>query len=238
MFFQLNDKNPLLDLNTSVSELTIPFLIVAFVVSVLLGHAAFTDIFKGRIIKNYITLSLAVLSLALVPFVYNNIASHVLAAIAVIVFVLIIGAIGAVAMGDVKLYAALTLLIGKAGLYMLFLSWFIIILYSITIMYKAVQKAKKTGEKPPRGQRLGQAPGAPGIVIAFYITLVGVGVALPVVLALFGVSLLTVAGMWVIDKKWGLNIVPNQATVELEAEEDGEKNIADDVEDHLEDEKA
>jgi hypothetical protein len=147
------------------------FILAMVLVSFLLARATYTDIFKGRIIENKVNLALFIIGLILTPLVYNNIGSHLLAVFFITLFLLFLVIIGATAEGDLKMYFGLSFILGLASIYMLFISWIVIIIYSIPIAIKNVKENSKSEEKAKFGHRLGSAPGGPGIAIAFIIVI-------------------------------------------------------------------
>jgi hypothetical protein len=147
------------------------FVLAMCVVSLLLSRATYTDIFKGRIIENKINLALFVIGLILTPLIYSNIFNHLLIVFFITLFLIFLVIIGATAEGDLKMYFGLSFILGLASIYMLFISWFVIIIYSIPIAIKTVRENKKSKEPAKFGHRLGSAPGGPGIAISFIIVI-------------------------------------------------------------------
>ena len=197
LYLQPIPDNPLLNLNlTSADPAALGFMVFGVVLAILLGHACYTDIFCNKIIKNQVNAAIFVICLVAAPFIFASIGSHLLVVLAVYIFLFFIALLGAAKMGDIKLYAGLTVVLGLAGIYMIFLSWLVIIIYSIPIMIKTVQENKRSGVKAKRGQRLGSAPGAPGIVIAFYLTSLAIGLDAQLVGIAAVISLLSVAGFY------------------------------------------
>lgn len=136
-------------------------------IALLLGRAAYTDIFKDHIIENKV--NLAILLVALPVFFLTYPINQLLAILIIAGFLLFLVFIGATAEGDLKLYFALSFVLSWASFLMIFLSWIIIIIYALPIAVKTARSKSELKEKPQFGHRLGKAPGAPGIAGAFLI---------------------------------------------------------------------
>lgn len=157
---------------------------LAVVFAFLLGYAVWTDLFRGRTIRDLASLGLVFAAAACLPLVFEDPVRHLAWAVSIAFFVSAAWMAGAFADGDLKIYLAYCLLLGPLALPVILLSWILIISYSLpTIVRNARSK-----EKLPRGQRLGSAPGAPGIALA-----------LPLGLWLAGVP-----GMWCLAWTAGL----------------------------------
>jgi len=168
-------ENPLLDLTLRESinaQMLWPALVL---VSCLLAHAIYTDLFCGRKITNSTSLSLFCLALAIVPLVYQHAGMHMLIAGGVIGFIFILYILGAIAEGDVKLYVGLAVLLGQAMIPLLLISWLLIIIYSLPIIFVTHRERKRADSTMKFGQRLGAGPGGPGIALAFPVTLWAAG---------------------------------------------------------------
>lgn len=144
------------------------FVAVMVVVAALLGRASYTDLFRGRIIENKVNLAIFLIGLITAIIVYPL--SHFLVFLAIAAFLLFLVLIGATAEGDFKLYLALSLFLGWASVYMIFISWILIIIYALPIAIKTAKKNRDLKEKPKFGHRLGSAPGGPGIAGGFLLT--------------------------------------------------------------------
>lgn len=200
-FLLPSTDNPLLHPDMKMFEVGPMMIIGAILLALLLGHAIYTDIFCGKIIRNEVTGTTWILGLISIPFLYENFGSLALIILGIYFFLFLILLSGAAKMGDIKLYAGLTLFLSWAGIYMIFLSWFVVIVYSIPIMIKTVRDNKAAGIKAERGQRLGQAPAGPSIVIAFYLTVGFMGADWKYVGAMALISLITAGLFLAFDKK-------------------------------------
>lgn len=161
------------------------------IVGAVLGYCAYTDLYRGRIIPNAASVGLIVGALAIVPIVVADPARHLIIAGIICVVLTLMTIVGVFAPGDWKLYCGLSILLGPAALVLIFLSFAIIILYSIPIALKTIKSRKLSVEKPKAGHRLGTSPGAPGIALAFPLTLYFIGLEPVYALALTAVIALS-----------------------------------------------
>jgi hypothetical protein len=185
--FQRGSENPLLDLNLApISEQTVAFF--AILIALLLGHTIYTDIHRGRVIRNWTTLLIGAVAVVGSFFIYEDILAHYLMVLAALAVLFVLAFIGAFKMGDIKLYLGLSIALGKAVFPLMMISWIVIILYSIPIMRAKIKENKKNSDKEPRGMRLGTAPGGPGIAIAFPLTLYMIGIEWWQALALLAIE--------------------------------------------------
>lgn len=168
-------------------------ILVAVVVCLLLGHATYTDIMRGRLIYNSTTVALACVCFATAPLIFANPLPHIAFGLLVLLLPLFFTAIGGMGMGDLKLYTALSPLFGPALLALWFIAAVVTVLYSIPTMIKTRRDAKRRGIKLPKGKRLGSVPAGPGIAYSVPITaaLAGVDLGLAALMAL----LITVAAV-------------------------------------------
>lgn len=157
------------------------------IVGAVLGYCAYTDLYKGRIIPNAASVGLIVGALAIVPIVVADPARHLIIAAVICIVLTLMTIIGVFAPGDWKLYCGLAVLLGPAALILIFLSFAIILLYSVPIALKTIKTRKLSVKKPKAGHRLGTSPGAPGIALAFPLTLYFIGLEPVYALALVGV---------------------------------------------------
>lgn len=165
------------------------------VICALLAHAAYTDIFRGNIIRNSTTLALFCLAVALAPLLWENPLHHLYWVLGDLVFLMLIYLVGAMKEGDIKLLAGLAVLLGPAFFFLTLISWIVILIYALPTMVKARRR-----RITKRGMRLGTAPGGPGIAIAFPLVLAGYGVAPIQAAAMIGAMALFV-GLYLLDRK-------------------------------------
>lgn len=165
------------------------------VICALLAHAAYTDIFRGNIIRNSTTLALFCVAVALTPLLWENPKEHLYWVLGDLVLLVAIYVVGAMKEGDVKLYAGLAVLLGPAFFFLAMISWLVILIYALPTMIRA-RRRRATG----RGMRLGTAPGGPGIAAAFPLVLLGYGLdPLHVAAMLAGMAVLV--GLYLADSK-------------------------------------
>jgi Flp pilus assembly protein protease CpaA len=137
----------------------------------LLSYAAFTDIYRQRIIYNWTSLALILLSWSAVPLLFANPGAHLawgMIPVAISFFMYLAGGQGG---GDLKLYFALGPLFGPVGFLYFLLSSLLIIGYSLPGAFRRGYQRDK-----PFGQRLGSTPAAPGIALAVPLTAALAGV--------------------------------------------------------------
>jgi hypothetical protein len=156
-------------------------LALAGVYAFLLGWAVWTDLFRQRTIRDTASLGLVFVSLAVLPLLWSDPGAHLLWALGVSAFAFGAWMVGAYADGDLKIYLAYALLLGPMAIPVILLSWVLIIAYSLPTIIRSA----RDDQERPAGQRLGSAPGGPGIALA-----------LPLGLLLFGVTPIQ-AGLWI-----------------------------------------
>lgn len=132
------------------------------VIGALLGFLSWSDLRRDRYVPDRGTLPLLALGIALPPLIYEDLWAHYIAAAAISSFVLFAWFLGAWADGDLKIFIAYALLLGLGALPVIVLACFLILLYSIPTMLRALREKRDA----PRGQRLGVSPGVPGIALA------------------------------------------------------------------------
>lgn len=162
------------------------------IVAVLLGVCSFTDLFRGRRIPNVISVSMIVAGMAAAPMLHVNPAVAYINALALgtLLFVAAI-ATGGIGVGDIKLYTALTLLLGPAGWLLYFVSLAIGILYGVPLA--AAQQSGRIG-------KFG-TPMAPAIALAFPVSLALLGVSVPHAAALAVIELVICVGILVYTRR-------------------------------------
>lgn len=163
---------------------------VAAVYALLLGWAFWTDLFRGRTIRDTASLGLVFVSAATLPLLWAEPRVHLLWAFAISAFVFLSWLAGAFADGDLKIYLAYALLLGPLAIPVILLSWILILLYSLPTIVRSL----RSGEKQPRGERLGTAAGAPGIVLSLPLGLLPFGLE-PVQAALWTGAMFAVVGL-------------------------------------------
>lgn len=139
---------------------------LGIVFAVLLGYMCYTDIFRDKYVSDVSSLGLIFTAIATMPFVYSDPKRMLIWALAAALFFFVLFFVGAIADGDLKIYVAYAIILGPAALPAAFFSWILIIIYSIPFM----RKARKEGVSK-KGERLGVAPGVPGIALALPLTL-------------------------------------------------------------------
>jgi hypothetical protein len=144
----------------------------AFIAAVLLGFAAYTDLFRGRIIYNEVNAALAFIGLGMGIWLFrDHLGSHFLWFGVSAVVLIAITMIGAIKEGDLKLYLALALFFDKGISFLVIASFVIIIVYGIPGAVRKIRQQRASGNWDQRGQRLGMPPGGPGIALAVPLTL-------------------------------------------------------------------
>lgn len=190
--FTIGHLNPLANFGLrhglGFAQLWMPVVVLALA----LAYAAYTDLFCGRVIRNSLNAALAMGGLAVTSLLFKDPGTHLIEAAVVIAIVFVMFMTRAMAEGDLKLFAALALILGKAAGLLLFLSIFLMVAYSIPTMYTTVRRNRASGHKAKRGERLGMAPGGPGIALAFPLLLVFAGVKPLYCLALAGIEVVAV----------------------------------------------
>lgn len=172
-------NNPLIDSlleNPLASDVSFWNLAPALaIVAAILGYCAYADLYRGRIIPNPASVGLIIGALAIVPLIVADPVRHLIIAAIICVVLTLMTIIGVFAPGDWKVFCGLAILLGPASVVLVFVAFAIIILYSVPIAIRSVKKRKLSVEKPKPGQRLGTSPGAPGIALAFPLTLAFMG---------------------------------------------------------------
>lgn len=186
------------------------FLPLGVVVSLVLGWLSYTDLLQNKSVPNTGSMGLLFVSLAVFSFIYPDAQEHIFWALGLSAFFLVIFLIGAVADGDMKLYLAFSWFLGPAALLAALLSWIIVFLYSLPIIFRTL----KSKEKKKPGQRLGVAPAVPAIALS-----------LPLTLALLGLETKYVAGMLLVMifaffASWALYVFDQKATEKELSQED------------------
>ena len=175
---------------------TLPELIpLGVIFALLLGYASYTDIFRNKYISDVASLGLVFASWAALPLLWADSEKMLYWALGASAFFILLFVIGAIADGDLKIYLAYAALLGPASLLVAFLSWVIIIIYSLPIMIRA---RRQGGQK--KGERLGVAPGGPGIALALPLSLPLMGVPLFAAAALLAGMILMVALCWLLGR--------------------------------------
>jgi len=200
VLFHAGQSNPLFRLGLDHHLSTATLWPALAVICLLLGHAAYTDLAGGRIIKNGTTGALFCVAVVLLPFLYQHPEKHLIWVGVALAFLAFLYLFGAVAEGDVKLYAGLAVLLGKAMVALFFISWMLIIIYSIPIIVVTWKERRRRKQQASGdavidkfGQRLGAGPGGPGIALAFPITVWAIGASSLQTLALIGIEAAAVA---------------------------------------------
>lgn len=186
LFFQTGADNPLFRFDLRPDLAAGDLIGLGIVLALLLGHAAYTDVFCGKVIRNTTNMAIAAAALAVVPLVYERPLVHLAWAAGIIVALGLIWFIGAIAAGDLKLYSALAILLGPAAIALVFISFVVIIVYSVPLMIRTRRQVRATGQELPRGERLGKPAAAPGIALSVPLTLWAAGVEPLYVAALAG----------------------------------------------------
>lgn len=163
------------------------FVPLGVVFAVLLGYLCYTDIFQDKFVPDVASLGLVFAAWAAMPFIYSDPKRMLIWALGASLFFFVVFVLGAVADGDLKIYLAYAALLGPAAIPAAFISWVAIIIYSLPIMIRAKEESGKA-----KGERLGVAPGVPGIAVALPATLALLGApvlgALSLLLGIFAVA--------------------------------------------------
>lgn len=134
----------------------------------LLGFLSWSDIYRDRYVPDVASLGLLFAAIAVTPLLWDNLPIHYIWAGALGAFVIAAWFVGAWADGDMKILLAYAVLLGPLALPALVLACFLILLYSVPVMLRAL----RSEEKLPRGQRLGVSAGVPGIALALPLVIV------------------------------------------------------------------
>lgn len=135
---------------------------LAVLFAVLLGFLVWSDVFRDRYTPDRATLPLLAAAWVVPPLLFQNLVGHYVAAVVISLFLLLAWFFGAWADGDLKIFLAYAFLLALAALPVLVLACLLILLYSIPTMIRTWPNRKNL----PRGERLGAAPGVPGIALA------------------------------------------------------------------------
>jgi len=160
----------------------------AVVLALVLGYCAYTDIFRGKIIKNSAVMAIFLASGAIVPLIYAHPLHHYIVGLICIVPLFFLYMTGVFVEGDLKLLAALAILFAQGIFVLLIASFLIIIIYGAPKAIQSHRLAHRKGEKAGKTK----VPAGPGIALAYPLTLFMWGVSLPQALGLVGVELLTI----------------------------------------------
>lgn len=181
-------NNPLIDLGfTSSFPVWAQFALVAL--TILLGICAYTDLYQGWIIKNEVTGAIAVITTVSSLFLFDSPVKHFLIAAAMIVVIFALYMFGVFREGDLKIFSALAMLLAQGVVLMIFMSFTLIVLYSIPTMIKSF---KSRDVAQARGHRLGSAPAGPGIAGGFVWFLYFCGLSAAYSAALLAIMAVTV----------------------------------------------
>ena len=170
---------------------------LVFVLAVLLGHCAYTDMFCGRIIRNATTMAAALVCLAATPLLLDpdKLTGHFAAAGVTIVVLVLLYLVGAFKEGDLKIYAALALLLGPATAVFVLASFAVIVLYSVRAAVATQlrrMRDRRAGVTAQKAYRT-YVPAGPGIALAMPLTMLMAGISPGYCLLVVGVQVATVA---------------------------------------------
>ena len=161
----------------------------AILLAVLLGYCAYTDLFCGRIIRNNVVGAVALAAAASAPVIFADVRSHFMWAGVMLVLAFLLYMTRAVAEGDLKLYAALAFVFAQGLAVLALVSFAIIVAYGYPYMIsrhaRAVREKRKAG--------LTKMPAAPGIALAYPLTMLLAGVSARDCLLLTAVEVAAVA---------------------------------------------
>lgn len=119
------DENPLLSLTLRAGDgvLTSSAFIAVLAICgcLLLAYGSWTDLFCDKVIPNWVTGGIALTGVVLAPFMFEDWTTHYLVAVGVCaVFFVPVFVLGAMGLGDVKLWAALSFFFGISTVYLVF----------------------------------------------------------------------------------------------------------------------
>lgn len=175
------------------SGLSWPLLIPAIVsLAGLLSYASFTDLYRQRIIRNWTSLATVILCWSLIPLIFVNPGVHFAWGTIPVIISFLLFLSGGQGGGDLKLYLGLGPLFGPAGFLFFIISSIVVLVYSLPLGIKSYDRQK------PFGQRLGQAPAAPGIALAVPLTAAIGGAPLILVAASTGLGV----GLFLLWRFW------------------------------------
>jgi Flp pilus assembly protein protease CpaA len=114
------------------------FLVAGTILALILGYAWFHDVYRDRIIPDYISLPLIVIGIAFAPFIYAHPWQVWLTGLLLPLFILVFGATmnGKFGMGDVKLLTAFALLLGPGVLLVMVISSLFGLVWSLPTMWR------------------------------------------------------------------------------------------------------
>lgn len=192
-FFARGENNFLFNFDWNLANHT-PLIVLGVIAALLLGVVAGTDIFKGRRIHNTTNLALLVLSIAGMFVVATDIKAHLIGAAISIALVFFLAIVGAFKEGDMKLYMAMAFFFSQATVFLIFASFFMILLYALPLSVPLIREQKKSGKWKDKGKRLGTPPGGPGIALAVPFTLFMMGLDASWALGMLGIGVVVVLG--------------------------------------------
>jgi Flp pilus assembly protein protease CpaA len=129
---------------------TIPFavrLAGAVVLAALLGYCVYTDLCRGAIIPNAVTVPLLAAAVPIGALLHEHPAQGLAVGFAAAFFFLLLGFVGAFGMGDAKLLAGMSFLFGKAILPVFVLANCIGLLYTLPLIARARARQEKASGK-------------------------------------------------------------------------------------------
>lgn len=171
--------------------------LVAFVCVFLAGlaYASFTDLYRGRQTPNWFTHSALLAGVILPPFVIDNWRSHYIAAGVVAVLFAAGWWFAGIGFGDVKLYVAVVLLFGLAGVFMIAVGH--VVAAAISGPWSLIARARGS----VADARKMQVPMFPYIAVGVLVTLPAIG--MPAWAVWSGAGALAGAVVWgVIERRW------------------------------------
>lgn len=157
----------------------------AAVLAMLLGHAAYTDLFRGRVIRNTTNACIALGALAFVPLIFAHPWHHLLWS-GIVIALIVLLYVGRLipGEGDAKLYGALAIVFAQGTVILAFISFFVVILYGLPLLVRNHVEA----HRQHRSAGLTKAPMAPGIALAYPLTLLAAGATWTQTFVLVGVG--------------------------------------------------
>ena len=147
------------------------------IICMLLGYAAYTDFFRGWIIPNWTNGMLAIIAITAAPLVYADPGKHFTQALIVAVIVYLMGLVF-FAMGDTKLYVALSLALGAGTVSLILFSMILFFTYGwyyFVRKHTARRRARAAGSEEKWTAT--QAPFGPAIAMAFPVSLYFAGLS-------------------------------------------------------------
>jgi hypothetical protein len=147
--------------------------VAAVLLAAALGYCAYTDAFAGRIIRNTVVGVIAFAATVSAPLIFAHALTHFLYAAAMIGIIFIIYLSRAIKEGDLKLYAALAIVFAQGIIVLLLASFAIIIIYGLPLFFRSRALARREN----RSHGFTQVVAAPGIALAYPLTLLLAGVS-------------------------------------------------------------